>query len=116
MSQTKYQGTHFYISPEQKNNDSYGKMVDVYALGIIYFEMNCPFSSEEERHEVIILLLSLVMNLHNDYTHYIQVLSELCCRRKCPGWFKDNLPHEVCNVHVTGLLSFNTYINIPLCI
>ena len=63
VSQTKYQGTHFYISPEQKNNESYGKMVDVYALGIIYFEMNCPFGSEEERHEVTIHCFCGV-NLH----------------------------------------------------
>ena len=61
VSKTMYQGTHFYISPEQKKKESYGKMVDVYALGIIYFEMNCPFGSEKERREVIIHAFSLVV-------------------------------------------------------
>ena len=43
-------GTSFYVSPEQKI--PYGKEVDIYALGIIYFEMNCPFGTESERNKV----------------------------------------------------------------
>ena len=55
MSQSRDVGTSFYISPEQNNKERYGKMVDVYALGIIYFEMNCPFGSDTERCKVIIV-------------------------------------------------------------
>ena len=32
--------------------ESYGKQVDIYALGIIYFEMNRPFGTETERGKV----------------------------------------------------------------
>ena len=45
-------GTWYYISPEQDRQEQYGKEVDIYALGITYFEMNCPFHTEMERHKV----------------------------------------------------------------
>ena len=45
-------GTSFYVSPEQNKKKAYGEEVDIYALGIIYFEMNCPFGTETERSKV----------------------------------------------------------------
>ena len=45
-------GTWYYISPEQDRQEQYGKEVDIYALGITYFEMNCPFHTEMERLKV----------------------------------------------------------------
>ena len=51
---SNYLGTRFYISPEQEKKEEYGNKVDVYALGIIYFEMNFPFHTEMERTKVII--------------------------------------------------------------
>ena len=50
---SKYVGTKFYTSPEQEKNEEYGNKVDVYALGIIYFEMMFPFTTEMERSKVI---------------------------------------------------------------
>ena len=77
VSQSKDVGTSFYISPEQNNKECYGKMVDVYALGVIYFEMNCPFGSNTERCKVII-----------DYTcmHFCGLVSVY----KCYGLHIDN--------------------------
>ena len=49
---SQYVGTSFYVSPEQEQKIPYGKKVDIYALGIIYFEMNCPFGTESERYKV----------------------------------------------------------------
>ena len=46
QSRSKYLGTTFYMSPEQKKNDRYGREIDVYTLGIIYFEMNYPFATD----------------------------------------------------------------------
>lgn len=43
VSLSKYLRTSFYISPGK-----YGKKSDVYALGVIYFEMNYPFGPDEE--------------------------------------------------------------------
>ena len=61
-------GTTWYISPEQRNREKYGKEVDIYALGIIYFEMNCPFETAMERekvikHEIYVYVVTLVMIL-----------------------------------------------------
>ena len=45
-------GTNFYVSPEQKAGNRYGQKVDIYALGIIFFELNCPFKTLAERSKV----------------------------------------------------------------
>ena len=45
-------GTSLYMSPEQKSGDPYDEKVDIYALGVIYFEMNCPFKTQMERTKV----------------------------------------------------------------
>ena len=50
---SNYLGTKPYISPEQEKKEEYGNKVDVYALGIIYFEMNFPFVTGMERTKVI---------------------------------------------------------------
>ena len=61
-------GTTWYISPEQRKREKYGKEVDIYALGIIYFEMNCPFETDMQRekvikHEIYVYVVTLVMIL-----------------------------------------------------
>lgn len=45
-------GTKLYMSPEQKSNSKYNEKVDIYALGLIFFEMNCPTGSDQERDNV----------------------------------------------------------------
>ena len=50
-------GTSFYISPEIEGNaESYDGKVDVFAVGIIAFELWCPFSTAMERVESLRLL------------------------------------------------------------
>ncbi|XP_014483949.1 PREDICTED: eukaryotic translation initiation factor 2-alpha kinase-like [Dinoponera quadriceps] len=46
-------GTHLYMSPEQANGQSYNYKVDIYSLGIIYFELLTPFSTDMERAMVL---------------------------------------------------------------
>ena len=53
-SKSAHVGSSYYISPEQLLKEKYGKEVDIYALGIIFFEMNCPFSNEIQRLKVIV--------------------------------------------------------------
>jgi len=47
-------GTHLYMSPEQVNGDSYNHKVDMYALGLILFELLTPFSTQMERIKSLI--------------------------------------------------------------
>ncbi|XP_011135236.1 eukaryotic translation initiation factor 2-alpha kinase isoform X2 [Harpegnathos saltator] len=46
-------GTHLYMSPEQANGKTYDYKVDIYSLGIIYFELLTPFSTDMERAMVL---------------------------------------------------------------
>ncbi len=51
---TKGVGTPFYISPEQlKVGGSYNRKVDMYALGIMLFEMCYSATTMMERHRVL---------------------------------------------------------------
>ncbi len=42
-------GTILYMSPEQINRQSYNQKIDIYAIGIILFELLHPFSTQMER-------------------------------------------------------------------
>jgi len=46
---TAYVGTHLYMSPEQMNGQIYNYKVDIYSLGIIFFELLTPFFTDMER-------------------------------------------------------------------
>ncbi|CAF2692597.1 unnamed protein product [Rotaria sp. Silwood2] len=45
----EFGGTILYMSPEQINRQSYNQKVDIYAIGIILFELLYPFSTQMER-------------------------------------------------------------------
>lgn len=46
---TKAVGTRLYMSPEQLVNKTYNYKVDIYSLGLIFFELLVPFSTDMER-------------------------------------------------------------------
>jgi translation initiation factor 2-alpha kinase 3 len=50
---TGHVGTHLYMSPEQSRNKPYDFKVDIYSLGLIFFELLVPFSTEMERYEAL---------------------------------------------------------------
>ena len=49
-------GTPLYMSPEQLEHTRCTEKVDIYALGIIYFEMNYVFQTPRDRIKVILLI------------------------------------------------------------
>lgn len=51
-------GTHFYMSPEQVSGRKYNHKVDIYSLGVIFFELHYPFSTDMERAKVILRFIS----------------------------------------------------------
>ena len=51
-SHTASAGTELYISPEQQNKKNYNSKVDIFALGLIFFEFNCPMVTHHERNKV----------------------------------------------------------------
>ncbi|CAF0800863.1 unnamed protein product [Adineta steineri] len=46
-------GTILYMSPEQMHREPYNQKVDIYAMGIILFELLYPFSTQMERMQAI---------------------------------------------------------------
>ncbi|KAG0730517.1 Eukaryotic translation initiation factor 2-alpha kinase 3 [Chionoecetes opilio] len=46
-------GTRFYMSPEQLSGQAYDNKVDIYSLGLIFFEMLVPFGTDMERCKVM---------------------------------------------------------------
>lgn len=42
-------GTPIYHSPEQKNHQAYNEKVDIYALGLVLYEMCSLFNTNSER-------------------------------------------------------------------
>ena len=49
-------GSPFYTSPEQRAGLSIqrnqAQKIDMFAVGVIFFELCCPFTTEMERHKV----------------------------------------------------------------
>ena len=49
-------GSHFYMSPEQISGKKYNQKVDIFSLGIIFFELHYPFHTEMERAKVRVVV------------------------------------------------------------
>jgi translation initiation factor 2-alpha kinase 4 len=70
-------GTPFYLAPEQnKVGTHYNQKVDIYSLGIIFFEMCYPFSTAMERSLVRTIIITPSTHHTHTYTYtYIYTIS-----------------------------------------
>lgn len=53
VKHTEQVGTHLYMSPEQIDGRQYNYKVDIYSLGLIFFELLVVFCTEMERIETL---------------------------------------------------------------
>jgi len=72
-SQTSGLGTASYAAPEQLTSHEYSTKVDIYSLGIVFFEMHCLFGSKHER---------------------AQAIRRLRDKHLFPGCFEEEYPHQ----------------------
>lgn len=63
-------GTHLYMSPEQLRGRQYNYKVDIYSLGLIFFELLVAFGTEMERIETLKALRS--SKFPSDFPHKFQ--------------------------------------------
>lgn len=53
VKHTEQVGTQLYMSPEQQEGRQYNYKVDIYSLGLIFFELLRVFGTEMERIETL---------------------------------------------------------------
>uniref|UniRef100_A0A5K3FNH3 PRKR-like endoplasmic reticulum kinase n=2 Tax=Mesocestoides corti TaxID=53468 RepID=A0A5K3FNH3_MESCO len=75
---TRQVGTDLYMSPEQASSRTYDEKVDIFSLGLIFFELTLPFSTEMERIEALTAARS--QNLPTAYTMAFPAEAALCRR------------------------------------
>ncbi|XP_071448115.1 eukaryotic translation initiation factor 2-alpha kinase isoform X2 [Hetaerina americana] len=70
-------GTQLYMSPEQLMEKPYNYKVDIYSLGLIFFELLVPFATQMERLETLKGLREnkFPPNFHLEYPSEFQLLS-----------------------------------------
>uniref|UniRef100_A0AAQ5Y016 non-specific serine/threonine protein kinase n=1 Tax=Amphiprion ocellaris TaxID=80972 RepID=A0AAQ5Y016_AMPOC len=83
MERTEYKGTPSYMAPEQKSRSTYDRKVDIFSLGLIYFELLWNLSAGPERKAIWDDARSQKLPhgfLHNFPQEYQIIRSMLCMK------------------------------------
>ncbi|KAJ8949152.1 hypothetical protein NQ318_012900 [Aromia moschata] len=75
-------GTKFYMSPEQLESRIYDYKVDIYSLGLIFFELLFPFSTDMERSKTLTDVKNnkFPKNFSNKYPDEYILLQNMLCQ------------------------------------
>lgn len=71
-----FSGTRLYMSPEQMHNQNYDYKVDIYSLGLIFFELLTPFGTDMERFKTITALRDSEYPSNFSDNHHDEVFCE----------------------------------------
>ncbi|KAM9365133.1 interferon-induced, double-stranded RNA-activated protein kinase-like isoform 1-T2 [Pholidichthys leucotaenia] len=83
VERTGNAGTKSYMAPEQERTKNYGSKVDIFSLGLIYFELLCKLSSRHEKSKIFqdikrqIFSEEFLLNFPEEKTIITSMLSEM---------------------------------------
>ncbi|XP_022915570.1 interferon-induced, double-stranded RNA-activated protein kinase-like [Onthophagus taurus] len=81
QSHTRGAGTQLYMSPEVYYTKTYDNKADIFALGMILYELMVPYSNEEDRTRGLIDLRRAIYNVVfvlNDIHEFHSVVNMMC--------------------------------------
>lgn len=108
-------GTQLYMSPEQISGKSYNYKVDIYSLGVMFFELLNPFTTEMERYQTLTQLRNYIFPPHfmkkfqNEYDLLCLMLSPDPTLRPTTFGIRARLPLSFPDSNVDPTLTDSTY-------
>lgn len=81
IERTVYKGTPVYMAPEQKSKSLYDRKVDIFALGLIYFELlwNIPVGDERKAIWEDARNQKLPQKFSYNFPHESQIIKSMLC-------------------------------------
>ncbi|CAH1715613.1 eukaryotic translation initiation factor 2-alpha kinase isoform X1 [Aphis gossypii] len=108
-------GTQLYMSPEQISGKSYNYKVDIYSLGVIFFELLNPFTTEMERYQTLTQLRNYIFppqflkKFKNEYDLLCLMLSPDPTLRPTTFGIRTRLPLSTPDSNLDPTLTDSTY-------
>ncbi|XP_058507656.1 interferon-induced, double-stranded RNA-activated protein kinase-like [Solea solea] len=79
IERTEYKGTPSYMAPEQKSRSTYDRKVDIFALGLIYFELLWNFRAKDKQIWDDARNQRLPQDFSHEYPQESQMIKSMLC-------------------------------------